>query len=304
MGYRQYYISIILIVIYGLISCVYAFDSDDGYTIGNIKPIIEDVSIMGKPEIIIKETEEDMVLVSVDCVNIRDHFKARATIHNRTAEYYLSNVYNKKIFIDGKLTNNSSAIINRNKHDVYVKVIMRYKTSNLNIKKGWPEYYYLSLSNSIEYDGGDENEPISVAYIKGQVLHATEWDRKRDIYNEEMGYGKINNSIIYENYKSLKMGRYNNVFWPGEMFVLKCGTRGVSKEKVKVKIKNTDYQKYIYHKGDGLYEGYIFEGSMFKKWYSTDAIRLEFIFEVGKLKDEVYVIVDGADNYYKLHRID
>jgi len=284
-------------------SYAYAFDSDDGYTDGIINPIITDKNILGKPIVKVNEIGEGLVELLINCDNINNHFTARSNIHNRTAEYHLASIYRKELYINGNEASSNVINLDKEKNVILGKVILRFKTSDLNLKKGWPKYYYLSLSSSINYEGGENSESSQESYIKGQVLHCEEWERKRKIYNYEMGYGEINNSISYNEYESLKMGRFDNVFWPGELFVIKCLVQNSNSDYLKVTIKNTNYQTRIKLNGDGIYEGYIFDKSMYSKWYGTAPVKLEFQFKADELIDEVAVIIDGIDEYYKLHRV-
>lgn len=306
MVYRRNNFSIIFIVLVllsGAFKNIYAIDNGDGYTLGEINPITNGDAIVEEPSIHINELPEDQLEIIVNPGYIKEEFIGRASVHNRVALYEYKDIYDKAIYIDNHIINSNVITYNDDPFEIKGVIIARYKTSDLNVNKGWPKYYYLSAVKTIEYRGGEEILPIENKRILGFVLHTEEWNRKRKIYNESMGYGEINNSILFSEYVKQKKGRYNNVFWPGEKFIIKCETEDINAEKICVLIENTSFKTNIYKVSKNTYKGYIYDEEMYYKWYGLEPTELCFIFSAEGIVNRKTIIIDGTEDYYLLHRV-
>lgn len=137
--------------------------------------------------------------------------------------------------------------------------------------------------------------------IDGSVSHTDLWDANRQNFNLKKS-GNVNSP------------RPSNMFWAGEKFILSASTTAidllsdVSADKVYVDILGHSYHTELSSSDGFSWYGDIWDESMVNKWGNSVPEYLTFRFTVeysnGTVKtDEVEVIIDNRESYYKLHQI-
>ncbi|MBK5253197.1 MAG: hypothetical protein JJE03_01795 [Peptostreptococcaceae bacterium] len=265
------------------------------FTVGEINPIDASANVVYPPQIIF---DNDNSKISIKVGNIKDNFIAYATVHNRTAEYEFDVIYSTTMTVKGEIIVGDYLIEDEGTYLIKAKCTVRYKTSKLNIKKGWPKYYNISSESELFIEGKEEITPIETI-IMGKVKHTTEWNKKRMLYNLTKGYEEdYNGGIGFNEYIEKSNPRYINVFWPGENFILECTLNKENVDSIEVSIKNTDYRAILKRKSGDLFTGIMFNNDRDKK----SAKELVFVFEANGASDRVSIIIDGMDEYWGLHR--
>ncbi|MFV0517398.1 MAG: hypothetical protein ACK5MV_08370 [Aminipila sp.] len=156
---------------------------------------------------------------------------------------------------------------------------------------------------------------ISQGKITGEVYHTEEWDKNRKKYNLSLFKNEINKVISFNDYMEIKKPRTRgtNVFWSGEKFMLQAAVAG-NPTKVTCKIKGTSYIANMRNTGrknakeESIYEGILWDSSMINKWgrEKPEVVTFMFtaIYDSGVNKtNEVKIIIDNMDEYYRLHRV-
>jgi hypothetical protein len=236
-----------------------------------------------------------------------DRFTAYEGVHKRHALYRYIGTREEKFNIDNSISSGSrcTAILGTNgKYKIVAMSRFVWETEMGKVSEGFPRYHsnyvvsepmYLSLADIDEIiskgGGSHQSETEKPAHIIGQVGHTDGWNRNRNEYNNRCGP---------------KKRRSSDMFWPGEKFILSCNIGGSDgAEYVNVTIEGSKYKTRLRFE-NGSWRGVLFDDSMIDQWRRARNKELTFIFEsqVGKnkIEDRVAVIVDGSDEYWKMHR--
>lgn len=155
---------------------------------------------------------------------------------------------------------------------------------------------------------------LSAGKITGSVSHTDLWDDNRKKYNLFYFLEEYNQESDASYIKTpVPRKRGINVFWPGERFLLRACAAG-DPESVTVTIADRgDYKAVLEktgernQKGESLYKGVLWDPSMRYLWGVKDpkAITFNFVANYGAFEksDDVFVIMDGTDEYWQLHRL-
>jgi hypothetical protein len=140
---------------------------------------------------------------------------------------------------------------------------------------------------------------VSEGKITGFVNHTEQWNVNRMKYN----LARTGTSDSPRGY---------NVFWSGEKFVLRSDVIGLP-TSVTAQILGYSYSTTMHSTGvknsleEMIYVGEIWDKAMIDKWGRKTPVTLTFRFiatySSGTTKtDDVTVIIDNIDSYYKFHR--
>lgn len=181
-------------------------------------------------------------------------------------------------------------------------------------KKAQNGYYTVVCTVSDETSTGIGKYNFKVVdekNIKATVMHTQQWNKNRREYNQKLFSKDFDNVIKFAEYSKQKSprGRFANVFWAGEKFVLNADVIGNAKE-VTCQIKDTHYKtklkKVSGNEEKSKFAGDLWSANMKKDW-SGKLKKLIFVFTAfyddGETKSfESEVIIDDMDSYRKLHR--
>lgn len=285
----------LLIIIIICINCILVRAASGSFTVGKINPIDASADIVNPPKIIF---DNDNLKISFKVGDIKDSFLAKASTHNRIAKYEFDVIYLANMTVNGEKVIGDYLADEGGTYLIKVSTAVRYKTSDLNIRKGWPRYYNISSKSELYIDGGEPVTPIE-KILKARVNHTVEWDKKRLKYNFRKGYeGDYNNRIGFNEYMEKVNPRYRNVFWPGENFILECTLNDVSVSKIEVYIENTDFKTILKRKSGDMFTGIMLNNDR----YINKPKELVFVFKASETRDRVSIIIDGRDEYWGFHR--